>query len=218
MADPGEGARGRRRIAPAAVPERRVRSGVPRGSSPRRPLSWGLHAFPRAEATGGPQARGPRLGVSVGKRVGGAVERNRVKRLVRESFWTLAAELSAPDADYVVVARPEAAELARTRGRGGFDQALAVLMFRPSPIHDEARSAPALARLSARHLPVLGPRCKYHPTCSEYAVQAIPAYGTLRGSVLAVWRLARCNPWSHSGVDYQGAARSSFPRSPAPRP
>ena len=50
---------------------------------------------------------------------------------------------------------------------------------------------------------VLGnPRCKYHPSCSAYAVQAIERYGILRGSVLAAWRLLRCNPFSHGGVDY----------------
>jgi uncharacterized protein len=43
--------------------------------------------------------------------------------------------------------------------------------------------------------------CKYHPTCSEYAVQAIRTYGVLRGLVLAAWRVLRCNPWSHGGVD-----------------
>jgi uncharacterized protein len=49
--------------------------------------------------------------------------------------------------------------------------------------------------------PALPRRCKYHPTCSEYAVQAIRTYGVLRGLVLAVWRLLRCNPWSHGGYD-----------------
>jgi uncharacterized protein len=50
--------------------------------------------------------------------------------------------------------------------------------------------------------PFLAPRCKYHPTCSRYALDALEEYGFLRGSVLAVWRLLRCNPWSHGGVDY----------------
>ena len=50
--------------------------------------------------------------------------------------------------------------------------------------------------------PFLAPRCKYHPTCSRYALDALEEYGFLRGSVLAVWRLVRCNPWSHGGVDY----------------
>ena len=49
--------------------------------------------------------------------------------------------------------------------------------------------------------PALPQRCKYHPSCSEYAVEAIRTYGVLRGLVLAAWRLMRCNPWSHGGVD-----------------
>jgi putative membrane protein insertion efficiency factor len=49
--------------------------------------------------------------------------------------------------------------------------------------------------------PALPRRCKYHPTCSEYAVQAIRAQGVLRGLVLAAWRVLRCNPWSHGGYD-----------------
>jgi uncharacterized protein len=50
--------------------------------------------------------------------------------------------------------------------------------------------------------PMLGPRCKYYPSCSEYAAQAIREFGVLRGVVLAGWRLLRCNPWSHGGVDH----------------
>jgi putative membrane protein insertion efficiency factor len=50
--------------------------------------------------------------------------------------------------------------------------------------------------------PLLGPRCKYHPTCSQYALDAIREFGVLRGFVLAGWRLLRCNPWSHGGVDH----------------
>jgi putative membrane protein insertion efficiency factor len=50
--------------------------------------------------------------------------------------------------------------------------------------------------------PALPARCKYHPTCSQYAVEAIRRYGVLRGAVLAAWRLLRCNPWSHGGVDF----------------
>jgi uncharacterized protein len=50
--------------------------------------------------------------------------------------------------------------------------------------------------------PALPSRCKYHPSCSEYAVQAVRRYGVMRGVVLAGWRLLRCNPWSHGGVDF----------------
>ena len=49
--------------------------------------------------------------------------------------------------------------------------------------------------------PALPRRCKYHPTCSAYAVQAIGSYGILRGAVLAGWRLLLCNPISHGGYD-----------------
>jgi hypothetical protein len=45
------------------------------------------------------------------------------------------------------------------------------------------------------------PRCKYYPSCSNYAATAIQRYG-LKGLVMASWRLVRCNPWSHGGVDY----------------
>jgi putative membrane protein insertion efficiency factor len=49
--------------------------------------------------------------------------------------------------------------------------------------------------------PGLPARCKYHPSCSAYAVQAIERFGILRGLVLAVWRVLRCNPFSHGGYD-----------------
>ena len=49
--------------------------------------------------------------------------------------------------------------------------------------------------------PLLGQRCKYYPSCSQYAVQAIERFGILRGLVLAGWRLLRCNPWSLGGLD-----------------
>jgi putative membrane protein insertion efficiency factor len=49
--------------------------------------------------------------------------------------------------------------------------------------------------------PLVGSRCKYYPSCSEYAAQAIGRFGILRGLVLAAWRLLRCNPWSHGGFD-----------------
>ena len=50
--------------------------------------------------------------------------------------------------------------------------------------------------------PLLGRRCKYHPSCSQYALDAFEEFGLVRGTVLACWRLLRCNPWSHGGVDY----------------
>jgi putative membrane protein insertion efficiency factor len=61
--------------------------------------------------------------------------------------------------------------------------------------------------------PLLPPRCKYAPSCSEYAVQAISEFGILRGLVLAAWRLLRCNPFSHGGFDPVQAQRLFAPRS-----
>lgn len=48
---------------------------------------------------------------------------------------------------------------------------------------------------------LLGQNCKYFPTCSSYAVQALTRHGLFKGSALAIWRLLRCNPWSHGGSD-----------------
>ena len=50
------------------------------------------------------------------------------------------------------------------------------------------------------------PRCKYFPSCSQYAIDAIHEFG-LKGVGLGLWRILRCNPWSHGGVDYVGGKR-----------
>ena len=49
--------------------------------------------------------------------------------------------------------------------------------------------------------PLIGPRCKYYPSCSSYAVDALREHGALRGLGLASWRLLRCNPFSSGGFD-----------------
>jgi uncharacterized protein len=64
--------------------------------------------------------------------------------------------------------------------------------------------------------PMIGERCKYYPSCSEYAVQAIGRFGILRGLVLAGWRLLRCNPWSPGGFDPVESQRLFRPRATAP--
>jgi putative membrane protein insertion efficiency factor len=50
--------------------------------------------------------------------------------------------------------------------------------------------------------PLLGARCKYHPSCSQYALEALEELGFVRGLLVAGWRLLRCNPWSDGGVDH----------------
>jgi putative membrane protein insertion efficiency factor len=65
-----------------------------------------------------------------------------------------------------------------------------------------ARALTAPIRVYQRLISPARPRrCKYEPTCSAYASEAIRTYGPLRGIVLAVWRLLRCNPFSHGGYD-----------------
>lgn len=63
--------------------------------------------------------------------------------------------------------------------------------------------------------PALPRRCKYEPTCSEYAVQALQQFGILRGLVLASWRVLRCNPFSHGGYDPVEAQHVFSPPPPA---
>ena len=50
--------------------------------------------------------------------------------------------------------------------------------------------------------PMKQPCCKYYPTCSTYALKALEKHGAVKGSILSVWRILRCNPWSLGGVDH----------------
>lgn len=60
----------------------------------------------------------------------------------------------------------------------------------------------ALIRFYRRHIsPHLPPMCRYYPTCSCYAIEAIETHGALKGSLMAAWRILRCNPFSQGGYD-----------------
>lgn len=68
--------------------------------------------------------------------------------------------------------------------------------------------------------PFVGQGCRFRPTCSEYAIDAITAHGALRGGALAARRLGRCHPWGGSGFDPAPgttAERPSAKTIPAPR-
>ena len=49
--------------------------------------------------------------------------------------------------------------------------------------------------------PMLGNNCRFHPTCSKYAIGALRVHGPVKGLLLAVWRILRCNPYGHAGLD-----------------
>ena len=112
----------RRRLSRSAEFERVYRQGR---SKANRYLV--LYAFPRADDAPDDDAEGARLGLSVSKRVGGAVDRTKVKRVLREAFWAEAERLPA-GADYVVVARPDSRDLAEREGMPGVRVALAELI------------------------------------------------------------------------------------------
>ena len=114
-----------------------------------------------------------RLGISVSKKVGNSVVRHRVTRLIRESY-RLNERSFRQGLDIVVVARPNAKDKS----------------------YQEIESA--LMHLAGR---MKRTKCPYIPTCSQYGLEAIQKYGALKGGLLAVWRILRCNPFSHGGYD-----------------
>ena len=127
----GDGAAGRRgrrgRLSRSADFDRVFREG--RSTATRHLV---LYAFPRT----GPHGD-PRLGVSVGRKVGGAVERNRVKRVLREAFWAAADGLPRGH-DFVLVARPDARDLAERDGVAGVERELGALLEKAGLAKSEA--------------------------------------------------------------------------------
>lgn len=163
-----------------------------------------------------------RLGVTVTKKTGIAVVRNRLKRQVREFFrhqvaaWPTGLDLlfiarqTAGALPRQVIARdlervgPKIAALAgpgqsdpHSQPGGTSGSGLAGFIQR-SP----GRLALGLIHLYQRSIsPFIPPCCRFRPTCSDYAAQAIQTHGLGRGSLLALWRLLRCHPFHPGGYD-----------------
>lgn len=89
------------------------------------------------------------------------------------------------------------------RGAGGHTAAAGPpdgVPDRPGPV---ARMLVALVRAYQRWIsPALAPRCRFYPSCSAYAVTAIQRFGAVRGTVMAAWRLLKCQPFHPGGIDH----------------
>ena len=59
--------------------------------------------------------------------------------------------------------------------------------------------------------PWFAPTCRYYPSCSQYAIDALREHGPARGTMLTGWRLLRCNPWSKGGVDHVPPRKAAAP-------
>ena len=154
-----------------------------------------------------------RLGFTVTKKVGNAVIRNRTKRRLREAARLLLREAPIAGADLVLIGRD------KTRGRAfaalieDLRQALARNGLPPKPPF--ARIAVEGAGMSpAAHIlrgavrayqlvlaPLLGGQCRFTPSCSAYAREALAVHGALRGAGLAARRVLRCSPLCAGGHD-----------------
>ncbi len=149
-----------------------------------------------------------RIGLTATKKVGHAVQRNRARRVMRAALSEHLAQ-NIGGYDIILVARGQtprlkSTQLSKTLGKlfakaGLPDKAPGPGPRRPAMI---ARLLIALLRGYKKYIsPHLGHHCRFIPTCSEYAMQALAVHGLVKGLILTVWRLLRCQPFAKFGYD-----------------
>ncbi len=154
------------------------------------------------------QPGGTRVGFVVGTPVGGAVVRNRVQRRLRHLMRERLGDL--PAGTWVVVrALPAAARADSAQLGADLDRVLSRLVAQNGGTMSAenvgtwpARLLIVVVRAYQRWIsPLLPPSCRFYPSCSAYAVEALSRHGLLRGSWLTARRLLRCGPWHPGGID-----------------
>lgn len=145
-----------------------------------------------------------RIGISVSKKVGNSVIRHRVTRLIKESYRLNIDDLKV-GYDIIIVARNSA----KDKKYSDIESALKHLCS----LHHlwtwcevelfMKKICIFLIKIYRKYLSPLklSGTCKYYPTCSQYAIEAYEKHGFIKGTILTIWRLLRCNPFSRGGYD-----------------
>jgi putative membrane protein insertion efficiency factor len=153
----------------------------------------------------------PRAGLVVSRAVGGSVVRHRVARRLRHLLASRLATLSpwfpaggsgatGGGGGTVLVLGDDLDSVCGRSCRTGDGRERR--RRRSVPAHPAARPLVVLVRGYQRWIsPALPPTCRFHPTCSAYAVEALQVHGLVKGTALTVWRPLRCAPWHPGGVD-----------------